>query len=203
MKLKERILHYPASYIVLQTLLGGRGARKSFVENFLHASDGERLLDIGCGPASMMDFLPQTIRYTGVDHNPAYIAYAKSRYGERGEFFAVDAESDLSQIIDPPFDIVLAMALLHHLSDEQAQSMLGSVHGLLKPGGVLITFDPVFVEQQNPIARWFIERDRGEHVRNEAGYRNLVGQQFSAVEGEVMKNLIRIPYNHCILRATK
>jgi hypothetical protein len=57
-----------------------------------------------------------------VDVNPRYIAYAKNRFGDRGEFYVgniYDAQSmDL-----PQADIVMANAVIHHLDDAEARAL--------------------------------------------------------------------------------
>lgn len=74
---------------------------------------GDRLLDIGCGPADILAYLPETVDYTGFDISERYIAAAQRRYGERGKF----SVRPVSRIAEEngTYDIVIAIGVLHHL----------------------------------------------------------------------------------------
>ena len=95
----------------------------------------------------------------------------------------------------PPFDIVLACGVLHHLDDNSGHQLLTLAKQALVPGGRFISIDPVFTLKQNPIARFLIERDRGQHVRDAEGYMNMARQVFEFVSGKV-RNRTWIPYTH-------
>ena len=66
-----------------------------------------------------------------------------------------------------------------------------------------MTIDPVFDVGQSWMARWLISRDRGQNVRTEEAYRALIPGDFSRREAEVLYDLIRIPYTHCIMTCRK
>ena len=55
------------------------------IKNYLRPSIGDRILDIGCGPADLLSYLPQ-VEYIGFDANSKYISDAKRRYGNQGTF---------------------------------------------------------------------------------------------------------------------
>jgi SAM-dependent methyltransferase len=116
-----RLLSSPAVYSAIQKLIGGTDGRAVVVRDFIRPQPGERVLDIGCGPATMLNYL-EGVNYTGLDFNPAYIAEAKVRYGDRGTFL-VQSVDDLAIESGEGFDTVLAIALLHHLSDAQSLSL--------------------------------------------------------------------------------
>lgn len=158
---------------------------------------------IGCGPADILDFLP-AVDYIGFDANPKYIQEAMERYKDRGTFFC-EVVSQVSLPIDyyAYFDIVLAIGVLHHLNDAEAPDLLRLAHIALKPGGRLITLDGVFTERQSPCARWIISMDRGQFVRNQSGYTNLVRQVFENLTVSIRYDMIRVPYTHIIIECKK
>ena len=55
------ILSIPIFYNLLQNLLGGKKARQEFINKYLQVSPNNRLLDIGCGTAEILDCLPDNI----------------------------------------------------------------------------------------------------------------------------------------------
>ena len=151
---------------------------------------GSRVLDLGCGPAQILDRLPE-VDYFGIDLSEKYIREAQERYGDRGSF----RQQDLAgAVIDQPasYDVVLALGVLHHLSDDQARHTLDLVRQALKPGGKLLTSDGCFVAGQSPIARWLLKMDRGDFVRTEAEYRALVSGLFGKVTAQVREDVLRI-----------
>ena len=122
-----------------------------------------KILDIGCGPADIMECLPE-VEYYGFDASQEYIADAKRRWGSRGEFTCATVNAQTLQQRD--FDIVMAIGVLHHLDDQEAGALFDLARSVLRQGCRLVTLDPVFVRGQSPIARYIISRDRGEYVRS-------------------------------------
>lgn len=201
----RRVLESPAIYAWFQRLLGAEPARRRFVEEFIRPFPGMRLLDVGCGPGVILDDLPANVDYVGCDLNDRYIRAAQTKHGARGRFFCADvtAAGALGPCAEEGFDVVLALALLHHLEDGTAERLCREAHGRLKPGGVLVTLDCVHVPGQPLVARYLISRDRGRAVRDPAGYLALTGRGFDPVESVVLTDLLRVPYTHFIMRAHK
>jgi SAM-dependent methyltransferase len=196
------VLSHPWIYDSFQNILGARSGRRDFSANFVRAYPGCRLLDVGCGTAQILDYLPEDVDYWGYDINPEYIAAAQAKFGPvKGRFACrVLEESEMAGIL--PFDIVLASGLLHHLDDDTARNILRLSRLALKPGGRFVSIDPVFAADQNPIARVLISRDRGQNVRDAEGYLALARHEFHLVEGMV-RHRIWIPYTHWIMECIR
>lgn len=196
-----RLLERAGVYERFQRALGARTVRQHFVREVLRPFPGARVLDIGCGTASLLDDLPPDVDYTGYDLNPRYVAEAGRRYGSRGRFF-------VARIGDEPrlaggFDFVVAKGVLHHLNDADAGRLIQGAREHLRDGGCLVTSDPVFHPGQPTIARLLISLDRGRRVRSPGGYRELVAAGFSEVEERLVTGLLAIPYSHFMVRARK
>lgn len=197
----QKILAVPIVYRTWGWVIGGVPGRERFAREHIRAKAGDRVLDIGCGPADILSHLP-AVAYTGFDGNPEYIENAKRTHGDRGTFYC-KLVSEESLAGGEKFDIVLAIGVVHHLEDAEAEHLHRLAHGALVPGGRLITVDPVFVDGQSRIARFLISRDRGEHVRNEDAYVALARRVFSKVTPVVRHDTLRIPYTNLVLECER
>jgi SAM-dependent methyltransferase len=195
------LVEWPRVYEWLQLGLGCGTATRRLIATVLDPRDGDHLLDIGCGPASLLQYLPETVSYTGFDPNPRYIERATARYPQRGRFLVAGASDPLD--LGDVFDLVLAKGVLHHLSDEEGSSLADCALRHLRPGGRLITSDPVLHAGQNPVSRALVKLDRGQHVRTPEGYRRLLESRFSSVEERLFTQRLPMPYSRIILTATK
>src|SRR5438105_1452755 len=86
------------------------------------------LLDVGCGPATLMRLLDSNVRYHGIDiaiHNPAPYLLQK-------DFL----ESPIG-FGDKKFDIILAQGVFEYVGAFQAQKF-SEIQGLLNKGGTFI-----------------------------------------------------------------
>lgn len=197
------LLSWPSVYAFWSRLVGGDRAHAELVQHYLRVNPGDTLLDIGCGPAAILASLPQDISYVGFDPSAAYIARAQALFGERATFFC-GSISNPPELPSNHFDIAMALGVLHHLDDSQAEQLVALAHDVLAPGGRFISFDPVLdVPGQSRIARWTILQDRGHHVRREAEYLILAKKYFAEVRSSVRHDFIRIPYTHLLLECRK
>lgn len=196
----RRILNDPRIYLITQRVLGSDASTKRWVDEIVRPRAGQRVLDIGCGPADLLRFLPE-VDYFGFDASAAYVAAARARFGDRGRFACarVDAAS-LAGL--GTFDLVIARGVLHHLDDLEAEALFRLARQALSGRGRLITLDACYAEGQHRLARLLIDRDRGQNVRDAAGYRALAAQVFDDVTVEVRHDLMRVPYTHCSMVAS-
>ena len=118
------ILEHPLAYQYFQQAGGFFGARRKSLRAFLPIESGARIADIGCGPGFIVEHLPANASYTGFDTDERYIAYANSRFGARGRFFHLPFD-DAAAREHGPFDIAMMNGVLHHLSDAEADPILG------------------------------------------------------------------------------
>lgn len=196
-----RILSLPAGYRLLRRLLGGGGLWRTYLETYVVPVPGEKVLDIGCGPADVLQYLPK-VDYTGVDHSEKYIRSAQARYGNKGRFWCGDVSRVALEQERGTFSLALATGVVHHLNDQQAAGLFGLARQALRPNGRLITFDGCYEPAQSQVAHWMLAHDRGKFVRTRAEYVRLASAAFSMVEGHLRHDLLRIPYTHLILRCS-
>ena len=196
----RKVLSHPVVYTSFQYLMGASSGWRNFVEHYIRPQAGMRVLDIGCGPADLLGYLPP-VDYWGFDISDAYIEHARQRYGTRGNFH-VGLLTEAMLADSPPFDVVVMSGVLHHLEDEVADTVLRLASRALRTGGRVATVDPCLVPGQNPVARWLIKADRGQNVRREHEYAALARQVFSECVVTVQHKRW-IPYTHCFMECTR
>ncbi len=194
------VLSSPWVYDVFQDIMGAKKVRLDLVHKHIQAKEGFRILDIGCGTARILDYLP-TVEYYGFDPSQRYIDQAVQRYGSRGKFNCSMLEQAVVSDLGP-FDVVIATGLLHHLDDKQAKQLLRLSYSALKEGGRLVTNDPCHDLVQNPISRYLVNRDRGQNVRSPDEYSNLAKSVFPETSRHV-RHWAFIPYTRCSMVCIK
>lgn len=102
---------------------------------------GERVLDLGCGTATLSLALKRdqpAAGVTGLDGDPAILAIARDKARKAGVAIALDQgySYDLPYP-DASFDRVVSSLLFHHLGQTHKQRTLTEVFRVLVPGGDL------------------------------------------------------------------
>ncbi len=180
--------------------VGGNERNRALLREYIRPADGDRVLDIGCGPGTMVPYLPGA-EYVGLDASPEYIDRARRRFPDARFVCQRVGQHDLVE--RDYFDIVLALGVLHHLDDNEALALFQIARDAMKPGGRLITVDGVWTDDQSKVVKYLLSRDRGRFVRSEDGYRKLGAKVFSNIESVIRHDLLRIPYTLVILKCVR
>ena len=64
--------------------------------------------------------------------------------------------------------------------------------------GVLFTLDGCYREGQSRIAKWLLDNDRGEFVRDRDGYDQVLRRAFGKVKLAIRDDYSRVPYTFII-----
>jgi SAM-dependent methyltransferase len=189
-----KLITIPAIHKGLMFSLGADRAITRYVEDVLQPKADMKMLDVGCGPANVLAYLPQ-LDYTGIDLNRKHIAYAWQRYPGRGRFIVGNAADNLGQE-ERTFDLINVSALLHHLGDDDAVSLFTSLKRLLKANGRIVTIDNVWLPRQRAAVRLFNALDSGTNIRTPEGYLELLQGLDFDIQTRIFHDLLRIPYDH-------
>jgi len=197
-----RSLKVPFLYNLLQDVVGGNALRRRIIRNHARARPGDKLIDIGCGPAHILRSLPD-VEYFGLDTDPSYIAFARRMYGDKATFVVGNTRSVQNDSRFKDADIVIAITVLHHLDDEEAVDCIRFAHNALKATGRFVCLDPCWIPNQGALSKYIMSRDRGRNIRTEQQYRQLASQFFRNVHASVDTKSMRIPYVTIVLECEK
>jgi SAM-dependent methyltransferase len=194
------VLATPWVYDLAQYVLRGTAYAPLFVNDYIRARKGNRILDIGCGTGVLLDYLPET-DYVGFDMSAHYIAACRKRHGSKGTFHQCELTADT--VADyGEFDIVVATGVVHHLDDGAAKNLCNMAREALRPGGRLITLDGCYAPSQSAVAKILLDNDRGKYVRTEQGYRELASTAFKDVRCTILHDMFRVPCTVNIMECT-
>jgi SAM-dependent methyltransferase len=197
-----RWLKVPFLYNLFQGVVGGNALRRRVIQNHVRAKAGDKVIDIGCGPAQALQCLPD-VEYLGLDINPDYIGFARRTLGSKGTFVVGDTRSLRGDSQFKDADIVMAIAVLHHLDDEDAAQCIRFAYDALKTRGRFISHDPCWIPNQGALSKYIMSNDRGRNIRTEQQYRQLAAKVFRNVDAWVDTKSMRIPYVTVVLECEK
>ena len=201
MSFKSYLLSKPIIYDLFQEAVGAKAARERFFRQYLspYLETNSRVLDLGCGTGLMLNVLPASISYVGIDHSLEYLQMARKKWAGRGSFVRADLANTLESSVEGKFDLVIAAGVFHHLPSDVLVRLCSSVASLLEPEGKLVSFDPCFHREQPRLARLLVASDRGEYVREDEELENLLSQVFPKITRDTTDDFLRIPYSHCFI----
>lgn len=184
-----------------RTITGGERLNDIILSEYLPNLDELHLLDLGCGTGAILNHLPQSVHYRGVDISAEYVNAAQGRNRKMAEFVCADIEQYETE---DRFDIILCIGVLHHLTDDRAIDLIGKAQRFLKAGGTLLTCDGVFIDGQSWIARTILKNDRGAFVRTKENYLKLWERAgIMNPEINIRHELLKIPFSHIIIKYCK
>lgn len=108
----------------------------------------DRALDVGCGTGEFARRLAGSARHVdAVDRDARVVATARGLTTDLPVDYRVGDLADLDP--EPRYDVVTALAVLHHVPFEPA---LGRLRGLLAPGGTLVVLGVYREESRSDVA---------------------------------------------------
>ncbi len=180
----------PFFHKILMRVLGSDNFWKRYSTEILAVQSGMKILDLGCGTATALNYLPGEIDYTGVDLNPRHVEFAEKNY--QGNFVAADAVS-YAEAETRSFDLICMTGLLHHLTDDQCRQLLRRAHSLLNHGGRIASIDPVWLQRERPISYAIKRMDSGLNIRTAERYVALCDNMKPTTR--VYSDLLNFPYD--------
>jgi ubiquinone/menaquinone biosynthesis C-methylase UbiE len=143
---------------------------------------GRRILDVGCGPGTILGQLVRAygVDGVGIDASPKMIEAARRETPETDQFHVARAEE--LPFEDASFDAALARWVVHHIDRPRA---FGEILRVLRPGGrlVITTTDPdaVHTHWMVPFFPSLVAIERGRFPSGDALSRELAAAGFDAI----------------------
>jgi SAM-dependent methyltransferase len=138
----------PAQVLVEATWTAATSPERQWMLQQLGDLRGRRVLDLGCGAGEgACWFALQGAEVVASDLSPAFLDLVQRVAAHHGvTVTTVLGNAGEIELEEGSFDVVYAANVLHHVPD--LRQTLDTCHKLLKPGGWLITMDPL---RHNPV----------------------------------------------------
>jgi SAM-dependent methyltransferase len=142
-------------------------------------SSVRKVLDVGCGPGTNAKCFAHQ-EYLGIDLNPAYVRFARERFGRRFEIVDVTAVDDAWLADQGQFDFILVNSLMHHIDDRAGRRLLESLRSVTAAHGHLHLLELVRPASWN-LSRVLAHADRGKFARSPSEWQRLWDGLFEPV----------------------
>lgn len=190
-------------YKSFKYLISSKKRTQKFVDQYLHVQPNSSILDLGCGVGDFCKYFVPESRYLGIDSNRRYIETAQRNCNDSNATFLCGDISTIDLNEYGPFDLVMMSGVMHHLDSSSVIDSLKPIAELLSESGRFFAIEPVFEPNQPLLARLIIASDRGQYVRDREGYSQILSTVFNSVNIETSHDIIRIPYTHALITASK
>ncbi len=155
---------------------GQPGRLRAFLRETPHAA----LHELGCGIGANCGMTDAPC--TGIDLDPAYVAYASRRFGsDRRRFVTGDLRAPLDGV-PGPWDLVALLNVAHHLTDDEVRDALR--HARAAGARRVLVVDVALERTGVLFRRIFGPLDRGSAFRTTAQLRALLTGAGVTVERE-------------------
>ena len=120
--------------------------KKAYEEcsQFVRAGGRIRVLDVGCGTASLYSYLKKKnpeIEYTGLDISKGMLEVAESKFGNEDNV-TLRHENITDFKSKEKYDYIFCLNSFHHYQEHQS-AVLTKFNLLLNKGGIVVLLDPV------------------------------------------------------------
>ncbi len=116
------LINNPLIYRLIQKLMSGTSFRKKIVQKNIK-NKKLKILDIGCGPAEILDYIPKC-EYYGYDIDKRSINFARKKYSNNNHHFFCKKFNKNELFRLPKFDFIILFGILHHLNNKEVKIIL-------------------------------------------------------------------------------
>lgn len=172
--------NFPLLWLLFQYVVGGTvGGTVDKKRLVLKTYHGERkVLEVGCSVGNIADtFLSiDEIQYQGLDIDASAIKVAQQRFKKYPNFIFTCADFNQFSETGQKFDVVYFAGVLHHISDQEALSILQSAISLLDVHTRLLIIEPQLAQDNDPaLVRWYANSlEQGHYLQSMESLQGIV-----------------------------
>jgi SAM-dependent methyltransferase len=191
-RLRRRIQRLRSAAGVDQELLA---LHRRWLGDLCHA----RVLDLGCFTGNQLSLwmAESAAEYIGLDLSEQAIAELNRKLRAAGAVRAVGVCRDFltNDWSDGHFDVVYAYSVLHHFED--IETSLAELRRIVKPGGIIISMDPMATDPLNRLARAAyrpFQTDRDWEYPFSRATLDRFGEYFDITAVQGLQGLVKLAY---------
>jgi ubiquinone/menaquinone biosynthesis C-methylase UbiE len=178
------VLHKLASagpvYDLIQTVCGSKLIQRRFRRVLAAHSGYHTVLDIGGGTGRFKSLLPSDCRYYCLDNEAPKLQHFRN---QTEGALAILGDATSTPIAGASVDLVICIAVSHHLTDPALKRMLLEIVRILRPGGRLLFFDALWKPYWPP-GRLLWSLDRGSHPRTKETLLSILTKHVRIIDQE-------------------
>jgi hypothetical protein len=182
---------YSLIYRFVQNLLIKKDPYSDLAD-FVNKNKFKTIIDIGCADSPILKRNLKFNRYFGFDIDSKFILLNKKIYqSKKLNFYEKSIDNiNFKNLKKFKKKIIILIGVFHHLNDESIKKFLNKVNKYL-----IVSLDPVKLDNQNIITRVLFFLDRGNFIRNEYEYLKIIKNS----KHKIIKNkYLNFPYDHIL-----
>jgi ubiquinone/menaquinone biosynthesis C-methylase UbiE len=179
MEVLHSIAAHPWVYDRIQTLAGQQRVLDRMSKRTA-AISAEVVVDIGGGTGASRKLWPMSSRYICLDIEMPKLAGFRSNVPNG---LAILSDATRMPIVTGSVDVLMCMAVVHHLTDTMLEQVFEEALRVLKVGGHLILLDPV-LNRQRLAGQLLWKFDRGSYPRTEEDLHKKLESRFKIIHWE-------------------
>jgi ubiquinone/menaquinone biosynthesis C-methylase UbiE len=194
----RKALHRIASFGFVYDLIQTVGRIDLVYRRFQRVLDAypyHTVLDLGGGTGRMQSVLSCDCKYYCLDNEMPKLLHFR---GRTRNALAILGDATATPVAVESMDLVLCVAVSHHLNDSELQRMFSEIRRILKPRGRLMFYDALWKPKWLP-GRLLWSLDRGSNPRCKEDLLNILTQHVRIIHQEEF----RIAHDYLLLVASK
>jgi ubiquinone/menaquinone biosynthesis C-methylase UbiE len=158
----HKIASRGAVYDLIQTMLGVKLVHRRFRRVLAAHTSYHSVLDLGGGTGRIRSLLSSDCKYYCLDNEVPKLLQFRSRTKDA---LAILGDATQAPVASASMDLVICIAVSHHLNDSGLERVFSEIVRILRPGGRLLFYDALWRPAWLP-GRLLWSLDRGSNPRS-------------------------------------